>query len=409
MPSTLVLRRSSRWPAGQTSATSSLSPIVLMIDGMLAVRTELDDPTVPNNTWELLLKVLADGPAVDVISALTIDRPSVVSGPIGALGEQRWIFRLADRIDYSLFGLRQAEVPTMPDGRCIVGSTGLVAQVAEPPEPGPSPEPGTPTTTMKRARPIRVLPTQVMVGDLDSAATQLRARPWRIGIGISDATLTTTAVELHAGEHLLVCGPSRCGRSSMLAALAQTVRTGLARADEAHVSARLRIVCLAPGRSPLPTWLDHDHRIVDASIELLMFRDASEVSQLSPNADRSTLLLVDDAELIDDPTGALAAIAHAERPDLAIVAAVRAELLRSNYNHWARSLRRSRTAILLRPGDVDAELTGIAVPRRGIPTSPGRGFLARDGELSVIQFARPERAGDDGAPDALAALRAETR
>ena len=372
--------------------------IVLMIDGMLAVRTELDDPTVPNNTWELLLKVLADGPAVDVISALTIDRPSVVSGPIGALGEQRWIFRLADRIDYSLFGLRQAEVPAMPDGRCIVGSTGLVAQVAEPPEPGPPT-----TTTTKRARPIRVLPTQVTVGDLDTAATQLSARPWRIGIGLSDATLTTTAVELHAGEHLLVCGPSRCGRSSTLAALAQAVRIRQTGQEDRQAPARLRVACLAPGRSPLPTWLDNDFRATDASIELLMLRDASEVAQLAPEDDRSTLLLVDDAELIDDPTGALTAIAHAERPDLAIVAAVRAELLRSNYNHWARSLRRSRTAILLRPGDVDAELTGIAVPRRGIPTTLGRGFLARDGELSVIQFALPGRAGDDGS------LAAETR
>ena len=375
--------------------------IVLMIDGMLAVRTELDDPTVPNNTWELLLKVLADGPAVDVISALTIDRPSVVSGPIGALGEQRWIFRLADRIDYSLFGLRQAEVPAMPDGRCIVGSTGLVAQVAEPPEPGPPT-----TTTTKRARPIRVLPTQVTVGDLDTAATQLSARPWRIGIGLSDATLTTTAVELHAGEHLRVCGPSRCGRSSTLAALAQAVRIRQTGQEDRQAPARLRVACLAPGRSPLPTWLDNDFRATDASIELLMLRDASEVAQLAPEDDRSTLLLVDDAELIDDPTGALTAIAHAERPDLAIVAAVRAELLRSNYNHWARSLRRSRTAILLRPGDVDAELTGIAVPRRGIPTTLGRGFLARDGELSVIQFALPGRAGDDGS---LAALAAETR
>ena len=68
------------------------------------------------------------------MSALTIDRPSLMTGPIGAIAEQRWIFRLADRIDYSLFGLRGSEVPTMSSMRCFVAAAGLVAQVADPPD-----------------------------------------------------------------------------------------------------------------------------------------------------------------------------------------------------------------------------------------------------------------------------------
>ena len=70
-----------------------------------------------------------------------------------------------------------------------------------------------------------------------------------------------------------------------------------------------------------------------------------------------------------------------------MIAAVRPDHLRGNYGHWTRQLRRSRIAVLLRPTEADAEFTAVVLPRRGVPTLPGRGYLAQSGGLEVVQFA----------------------
>ena len=356
--------------------------VIVLIDGLGLVRTELDDPTLTNNAWVRLQRVLADGPTVDVVGALTIDRPAMVTGPIGALAEQRWVFRLADRIDYSLFGLRGADVAPMPRMRCLVVSSGLYAQVADPPSVDEMANIGGPSARVPKDPPrrIRVLPEEVRVDDLDQSATSFGERPWRVAVGLADATLSTAVASLHAGEHLLVCGPARCGRTTVLAAIARSTL----RAYEGECSALGPVVAyLAASRSRLPT-------LLTGCAEVVALADITDVAHLRPGAaGRPTVLLIDDAELLDDPSGAMAALGTGDQPDLLIVAAVRTELLRANYSHWTRQLRRSRSAILLRPSDGDAEFTGISIPRRGVPVTTGRGFLAQDGQLDVVQFATP--------------------
>ena len=55
------------------------------------------------------------------------------------------------------------------------------------------------------------------------------------------------------------------------------------------------------------------------------------------------VLLIDDAEAFDDVDGAIARLLSA-RPPLHVVAAARADALRSLYGHWTQEVRRRRSA-----------------------------------------------------------------
>ena len=103
-------------------------------------------------------------------------------------------------------------------------------------------------------------------------------------------------------------------------------------------------------------------------------------------------LLVDDAELIDDPDQLLTRGLTSAVPGLRVVAAGRPDALRSGYGHWTQLVRRSRLGVLLQPDLlVDGDLLGVTLPRhRPVPRLPGRGYLVADGRVEMIQLARPD-------------------
>ena len=106
------------------------------------------------------------------------------------------------------------------------------------------------------------------------------------------------------------------------------------------------------------------------------------------------VLLVDDAEGIDDADGAIGGLLSAGRPDLHVVAAARADSLRTLYSHWTKEIQRSKVGLLLRPNiDYDGDLVGATLPRRApVQMVTGRGYLAHNGELEIVQVAKPEGA-----------------
>jgi S-DNA-T family DNA segregation ATPase FtsK/SpoIIIE len=102
------------------------------------------------------------------------------------------------------------------------------------------------------------------------------------------------------------------------------------------------------------------------------------------------VLLVDDAEQLDDPCGSLANLLTLSPPGLHVVASARADALHSAYGHWTRLVRASRAGLLLRPdADLDGELLGTTLPRRApVVLGPGRGYLVHDGQCDVVQVAQ---------------------
>jgi len=102
-------------------------------------------------------------------------------------------------------------------------------------------------------------------------------------------------------------------------------------------------------------------------------------------------VLVDDAPRVDDTAGVLAALAETRRPGLHVLAAGRSDDLRGSFGHWSRSLRQSRTGLLLQPDlTTDGDLLGVRLPRRlHLPLVPGRGFVVVAGDATLAQIALP--------------------
>jgi S-DNA-T family DNA segregation ATPase FtsK/SpoIIIE len=287
------------------------------------------------------------------------------------------VHRLADPMEAGLIGL-SGSLPALPPGRYVDAVSGLVAQVAVPDggweaavaaiasrcaDAGPSP--ASPAV-------VRTLPAEIEWSALATPAVIGADRPWSIPIGVADDDLAPIGVPLWDSDHVLVAGPARSGRTTVLATIAGAVLA----ADPSAA-----VLAIAGRRS----WLGRvDGVRVVGSAEAL---DAAvEAAEESP-----TFVLVDDAEGLDDMTGTLERLAGDGLPALHIVAAGRAEVVRGLYNHWTKIVRRSRLGVLLRPNlDLDGDLLGTTLPRRvGVPLVPGRGFVVVDGAPRLAHLALP--------------------
>ena len=107
------------------------------------------------------------------------------------------------------------------------------------------------------------------------------------------------------------------------------------------------------------------------------------------------MLLVDDAELVDDPRSVLLGLVSGCSA-LTVIAAGRVDALRSAYGHWTQVLRRQRRGVLLRPtSDLDGDVLGATLPRReAVPAAPGRGYVVADGRCALVQLARLDQGGN---------------
>jgi S-DNA-T family DNA segregation ATPase FtsK/SpoIIIE len=288
---------------------------------------------------------------------------------------QRLVFRLADRHDYGAFGLRAADVGELPSNRAVDAVTGLHVQIAEPPVPlgeavaaaaAAHPRPVAP-------RGIGVMPEVVALADVVDAAA-LDGDDWLLPLGIGDDALAPAGLRLGPGDHALVVGPSRSGKSTCLTVVAALL---------AKHRPDVRVEGVALRRSPLrsspyPAAIANSEAALAALVEALRAETGPAV------------LLVDDADATDDP-GGLADLLAERRDTLRVVAAGRADTLRTTYGHWTAELRRSRQGVALRPNiDLDGDLWHTPLPRsaRG-GFGPGRGYLVGEGSAELLQVALP--------------------
>jgi S-DNA-T family DNA segregation ATPase FtsK/SpoIIIE len=276
------------------------------------------------------------------------------------------------------FGIRSKAVPDMAPGRALIGGSAQVIQIGRPADgvagaadritnalPAPS----------RRPRHIATLATEVRLADL-AATAQLGARPWTIPVGLAESTLAPASLVVYEGEHALVAGPARSGKSSTLLTVAAACRA--ARPD-------VTVIAVAGPRSPL----GGGDPLVDETVHPSAVGD-----KLAPLAEGTTgfvLVLVDDAEAIEDPTGVLGRLSTSDRPDLLFVAAGRNDGIRAGYSHWTRPLRGSKLGVLLRPNiDLDGDILGTQIPRRApVAMVTGRGYVVNSGDNELAQLALP--------------------
>ncbi|HVE18066.1 MAG TPA: FtsK/SpoIIIE domain-containing protein, partial [Ilumatobacteraceae bacterium] len=331
-------------------------PILVLIDGLDAARGSLDDFERAAES-DKLEAILTLGPAHDVMMVCAIDRVAAVQSSVLARFAQRWVFHLTDPLDAVGLGVASADVPGSIPGRIFVTSTGLEAQLMVGQLPLSSPADGAVPAI------VECFPAVLHASEIPPAEPCGDDSLLPIGLRFGDGHICN--LDVPDGEHVLIVGPPRSGRST---ALQRIVRAWA----EANPDGWWRVV------APRRTLLDERHR----------HRSLAAIFDDIPPCGR-VLIAVDDAELVDDIGGVLAALSASRRPGLMIVATGKPDSLRQSYGHWTGVVRRSRLGLVMAASsDLDGDLVGVVLPRRmPIPPRPGLVWLVSDGDAVLAQVA----------------------
>jgi S-DNA-T family DNA segregation ATPase FtsK/SpoIIIE len=339
------------------------------------VRASFDD-AAGMAVYDALLRVYADGPETGINVAVTASRVGGVPAALASATVNKVGFRLGDANDYSMLGLRRDQYPTsLVPGRAVLAGTGREIHVAL---PGSTFEAAVSDVIAAGLRPtvapttVDALPTEVPLERV-VALSRVESERWLLGVGISDATLAPAGLVLYENEHATVAGPARSGKSSTLLALGSSLRA--AQPDAV-------VVGIARRRSPM-----RGHPLLDTVA--VSDEDIAAVLDAAMVASKPTLVLIDDADGLDDPNGRINQLLLAGLPHVRVAIAGRPELLRSLYGHWTQVVRRSKAGVLLQPNlDLDGELLGATLPRRlHVAMQTGRGFVVADGHGELVQLA----------------------
>ena len=97
--------------------------IVTLVDGWSAFAAEYND-LAGSAVLDAFVRVLADGPELRMYTVVAADRALAVPSQLASLVRQRMALRLADRNDYTSFGIRSGAVPEMVAGTGAAGRDG---------------------------------------------------------------------------------------------------------------------------------------------------------------------------------------------------------------------------------------------------------------------------------------------
>jgi S-DNA-T family DNA segregation ATPase FtsK/SpoIIIE len=336
--------------------TPARQPIVVLVDGFDIVRKSIDELETATE-FAMLETIVALGAAQDVVVICAFDRVAAIPSTVLARCPDRWIFHLTDPLDAAGLGITPADVPGQTPGRIIVAATGLEAQLMV------AAAPLSTAVDVTIPAPIDCLP--VAISAIDLPPIEMCDADLRLPIGLRFDDGEPCVIDVPDGEHLLIIGPARSGRSTALVRIVQAWRA-------AHPDGWWRVV--APRRGAFDA--QNQHRSLGDFID--------EVP-----CDGHVLVAVDDAELVDDVGGMLAGLASSRRAGLMIVAAGKPDSLRHSYGHWTVVVRRSRLGIVTAAAnDLDGDLLGANLPRHvPIAPRPGLAWVISDGVVVLAQVA----------------------
>ncbi|WP_146364087.1 FtsK/SpoIIIE domain-containing protein [Arthrobacter yangruifuii] len=352
---------------------------VVLLDGLASLRDEFQDYE-GQQLLDLLYRAYADGPALGLSFAVSTTRAKAIPTAMNEVTLQRWLFRLADTYDYSSLGVRGKQIPAELPGRCVDPRTKLQMHVAT---PGIGLEAAVDRVRQSWAEApaktpaIRRLPGNVTMPEL-GVKPKLDSEPWLIPVGMREADFAPAYLEVYEGEHALIAGSARSGKSTLLLALAEALQGA------------------STSQGPAQVWGICDRRSPLASAELdRVAVGADEIPALlaSLRLERAPVfLLIDDAERIEDADQSITGLLTSGQPGLCVIAAGRSADLRSLYSHWTKALRKSRLGVLLQPDvDYDGDLLGGTLPRKApVALTTGRGYLGVGGQFALIQSMSPE-------------------
>jgi S-DNA-T family DNA segregation ATPase FtsK/SpoIIIE len=345
-------------------------PIILAIDGLGALLAAMSAPA-DRDDHARLLGVLGDGVPVGIHTVATVERPGGVAHSAFAALPQRWLLHVDDPLECATLGVRASAIPPAIPGRIVIAGSGLAAQLAV-----------LPVRSLAASRSVLARPTAIgaLAEDVDAAslpASHHRDGVTSLAVGIDFATLGTARIDVPDGEHVLVVGPARSGRSTALIRLVGAWR-------DAHADGVVVLCCPRPDSPALSSVAAAGDVVVAADEAAIV----EAVASIGPN--RRVCVAVDDAERVADAAGRLLALAGERARHVAVIAAGRPDALRSMYGHWTAVVRRSRLGLVMSTGsDSDGELLGEPLPRRSpVPPRVGLAWLIDGRGNRLVQVGR---------------------
>lgn len=366
----------------RTATPGAYPDLYVFVDGLATLRDQYDDAD-GLDLLELFYGVWGTGSAVGIHLVATTSRPKAIPTAISEVTVQKWLFRLAEDYDYSMFGVSRDNLPQAVPGRYVDVLSGHHAHVATPDDFNEAIR-EIADTGPRISRPplIATLPAIVDVRELDHGAV-IGPEKWTIPVGLSEATLGQVDLELWPGEHLLVAGPARSGKSTLVSAIATELRNAARQQGEA-----LDVYVMAPPRSPL------GHQGLGTTITPSKATHLLVPAQIT---DVPTLLVIDDAGQIGEADQGLRELIEANNANVHIIVAGRNDDFRGRYGDWTTLVRRSGAGVLLQPNvDYDGDLLGIRLDRRPpVTMTVGRGYACSNRTAELIQSISMTEAYDD--------------
>jgi S-DNA-T family DNA segregation ATPase FtsK/SpoIIIE len=361
-------------------SAADLPLLLVLVDGYESLLAQLEDAE-PATGAAVLLRLVREGAAVGVTVVLTAERAVPGSRLAGAV-RTRLVLPLPDRADYAVAGVPARAVPGhRPAGRALVGEDAVECQLAWPRglrEPLLD-QPGEPAEDP----PIRV---SMLAADpelpLQAGGPALCTDGLWLPLGPGGDEGQTIGIDLQRTGGLLVVGPPGSGRSAALQAFARHCGSAGA-AVVALVDAPVPTPVVATG--PEAGQTGEPDRLGRGDVEGLRAWIAGQDVQ------RPVVVIADDLTRLPDAVSDLlgSPVGPAVRP--IVLAAGTAADLAGSFRGAAVALRRSRTALFLRPAAGDAELLGLRTPRTPLPARPGAGWLVTPTQATRVQVARRRR------------------
>jgi S-DNA-T family DNA segregation ATPase FtsK/SpoIIIE len=385
-------RAAARGGGAADPAGRPLPHILILLDRWEGFTTTLGEVDSGRLTDELM-RVLREGASVGIHLVVAGDR-TLLSGRVSTLTEDKLVFRLADRTDFSLIGMNPRKVPEeIPPGRGFRAESGVETQVALlSPDPTGQGQAAALTEigaaaaerdhdVPRSARPFRVdvLPSRLTFDEAWAMRDAVASRPlWGL-VGVGGDELTAHGPDLGKGpSSFVVAGPPKSGRSTVLLTMARSFLAGGA-----------RVVVAAPRPSPLRELAGQPG--VCAVFDGAELKEAELVSALE-SAGGPTAVVIDDAEILRD-CDAKDALRDLVRTGIdrqrALVIGGNADDICGGFTGWQVDAKKARQGTLLCPQSLtDGDLIGVRVPRSvlGGPVQPGRALVhLGDGELVTVQ------------------------
>ena len=359
-----------RWLDGEIlrrRAGDEQTPRILFVIDDLGGLSRAHDPVREQGVHEALERIWADGPSVGVTVAVSLRRGADLAPAMAATVGTVLLHRVGDPADALRFGVKEL-TEAFPRGRVLRAGDGAVAQVIRD-------SPTLATSVLARGDCVTPTVTPHQVGVLASvikasevgAAADVGLVETELRVAVSDRDLRLSSLRLHRGEHALILGPARSGRTNALAAIAAACGD--------------RCVVVADGSR------------TDSELAARAGCDPVGVESLAEAISPPLVVLVDDCLGVEDPGGQLASLVASPPEGVHIVASARPDRFRSSYGHWAADIRSSRVGVLLKPDPIDGDLLGVSLPARlELPNLAGRGVLVADSEFEVVQVVRVDGA-----------------